>query len=336
MLDIFNDDAFGVVSLTDAVNKTPFVPGRAGAVAAWSEDGVSTTTIAVEEVAGELKLVSPTPRGAPGTSVGKEKRSVRSLRIPHYQIDDGIMADEVQGVRAFGQESQVETVFGLVNRRMAQHVAWRIDPTLEHQRIGALKGIIVDGDGNTVYNLFTEFGVSQMTEVDFDLDAGSPTAGALRQVCDDVARDVADELGGVGFSGLHAFCGKTFWQNLIAHSEVREVYLASQTRALELINPMAYRSIRIGDVTFEEYRGAVGGTAFVHTDKCHIFPVGVPGLYRTVYAPADYIETVNTPGLPRYAKQYRMPNDKGVSLEVQSNALSYVTRPRVLVKGKRT
>jgi hypothetical protein len=336
MLDIFNDDAFGVVSLTDAVNKTPFVPGRAGAVAAWSEDGVSTTTIAVEEIAGELKLVSSTPRGAPGTSVGKEKRSVRSLRIPHYQIDDGIMADEVQGVRAFGQESQVETVFGLVNRRMAQHVAWRIDPTLEHQRIGALKGIILDGDGSTVYNLFTEFGVSQMTEVDFDLDAGSPTAGALRQVCDDVARDVADELGGVGYSGLHAFCGKTFWQNLIAHSEVREVYLASQTQATQLLNPMAYRSIRIGDITFEEYRGSVGGTAFVHTDKCHIFPIGVPGLYRTVYAPADYIETVNTPGLPRYAKQYRMPNDKGVSLEVQSNALSYVTRPRVLVKGKRT
>lgn len=336
MLDIFNDDAFGVVSLTDAVNKTPFVPGRAGAVASWAEDGVSTTTIAVEEIAGELKLVSSTPRGAPGTSVGKEKRSVRSLRIPHYQIDDGIMADEVQGVRAFGQESQVETVFGLVNRRMAQHVAWRIDPTLEHQRIGALKGIILDGDGSTVYNLFTEFGVSQMTEVDFDLDAGSPTAGALRQVCDDVARDVADELGGVGYSGLHAFCGKTFWQNLIAHSEVREVYLASQTQATQLLNPMAYRSIRIGDITFEEYRGSVGGTAFVHTDKCHIFPIGVPGLYRTVYAPADYIETVNTPGLPRYAKQYRMPNDKGVSLEVQSNALSYVTRPRVLVKGKRT
>lgn len=336
MLDIFNDDAFGVVSLTDAVNKTPFVPGRAGAVASWAEDGVSTTTIAVEEIAGELKLVSSTPRGAPGTSVGKEKRSVRSLRIPHYQIDDGIMADEVQGVRAFGQESQVETVFGLVNRRMAQHVAWRIDPTLEHQRIGALKGIILDGDGSTVYNLFTEFGVSQMTEVDFDLDAGSPTAGALRQVCDDVARDVADELGGVGYSGLHAFCGKTFWQNLIAHSEVRDVYLASQTQAMQLLNPMAYRSIRIGDITFEEYRGSVGGTAFVHTDKCHIFPIGVPGLYRTVYAPADYIETVNTPGLPRYAKQYRMPNDKGVSLEVQSNALSYVTRPRVLVKGKRT
>ena len=67
MLDIFNDDAFGVVSLTDAVNKTPFVPGRAGAVASWAEDGVSTTTIAVEEVAGPGRRACgavcwPTPR----------------------------------------------------------------------------------------------------------------------------------------------------------------------------------------------------------------------------------------------------------------------------------
>lgn len=336
MLDVFNDDAFGVIALTDAVNKIPFTPGRAGAVAPWQEEGVPTLSIAIEEVAGELKLINPSQRGAPGTTIGKEKRTMRNLSIPHYAIADAIMADEVQGVRAFGSASAVDTVAALVERRLAQHSAWRLDPTLEHQRIGALKGVILDGDGNTVYDLFSEFGVSQMTEVDFDLDAGSPTAGALREVCDNVARDVADELGGVSYTGLHAFCGKAFWQDLIAHSEVREVYLASQSRAMELLNPTAYRSIRIGDITFEEYRGSVGGTAFVHTDKCHIFPLGVPGLYRTVYAPADYVETVNTVGLPRYARQWMMPNNKGVNLEVQSNALSYITRPRVLVKGKRT
>jgi hypothetical protein len=54
-----------------------------------------------------------------------------------------------------------------------------------------------------------------------------------------------------------------------------------------------------------------------------------------VYAPADYIETVNTKGMPRYAKQYPMPNDKGVNLEVQSNPLCYCVRPNTLVQGKR-
>ena len=65
-------------------------------------------------------------------------------------------------------------------------------------------------------------------------------------------------------------------------------------------------------------------------------PSGVPGLFRTVYAPADYIETVNTPGQRLYGKQWEMQNGKGVNLEFQMNALHYCTRPRVLIPGKRT
>jgi hypothetical protein len=74
----------------------------------------------------------------------------------------------------------------------------------------------------------------------------------------------------------------------------------------------------------------------VGTDAVHIFPVGVPGLYRTVYAPADYIETVNTLGLPRYARQWQSANGKRVEMESQMNALSYCTRPKVLMVGATT
>ena len=51
------------------------------------------------------------------------------------------------------------------------------------------------------------------------------------------------------------------------------------------------------------------------------------------FGPADYTETVNTIGLPRYAKQYPMPNGKGINLEVQMNAISLCTRPEVLRQG---
>jgi hypothetical protein len=39
MLDVFKQNAFGVLSLTDAINKIPFIPGRAGAVIDWNEAG---------------------------------------------------------------------------------------------------------------------------------------------------------------------------------------------------------------------------------------------------------------------------------------------------------
>lgn len=48
-LDIFSNNAFSVISLTDAVNKMPFVPGRIGQLGLFEEKGVSTTSIMIEE-----------------------------------------------------------------------------------------------------------------------------------------------------------------------------------------------------------------------------------------------------------------------------------------------
>lgn len=336
ILDVFNSDAFGVVSMTDSINKIPFVPGLAGQIIDWQEEGVPTTSIMLEEIAGELRLINPTPRGGKGQTTGKDRRTARTLLIPHYQIDDAIYADEVQGVREFGRPANVvRTVQGVVTNRMTQHVQWGLDPTLEYQRIGAIKGVILNGDGTTLYNLFTEFGVSQAAEVAFDLEAGSPGSGALFKKCKVVTRTMSKEMGGVPLVGVGALCSDSFYDALTAHKEVRETYL-SQQEASQLRNDVgrAYDSFRFGNITWYNYRGEVGGTKFIDDDKAHFFPMGTPGLWRTVYGPADYIETVNTPGLPRYAKQFKMPNDKGVNLEVQSNALSYCKRPATLMKGK--
>ena len=59
---------------------------------------------------------------------------------------------------------------------------------------------------------------------------------------------------------------------------------------------------------------------------------GVPGLFQSKYAPADYMETVNTVGLPYYAKQWQMEGGKGRVLESQSNPLHLCTRPNAIVE----
>ena len=341
VLDIFKSDAFSVVSMTDAINKAPFVPGRAGALIPWDESGVPTTTIMIEEYQGELKLLNPVPRGGPGETSSKIKRTARSIVIPHYQHDDAVMADELQGVREFGQGNQMRTVQSYVNQRLLEHAQWKLDPTLEHQRVGAVKGVILNGDGSTLMSLFTEFGVTQETEVAFDLANATPAKGVLRKACASVVRTIADNLGGAPFVGVHAFCGSTFFDELLAHPEVIDSY--KQTPMAQVLREgyvypngeMVYGAFEFGGIVWENYRGAIGGTAFVHADKAHIFPMGTPGLWRTAYAPADYVETVKTIGLPRYAKQYPMPNGKGVSLESQMNALNFCTRPKVLMQGKR-
>lgn len=340
VLDVFKTDAFNVISLSEAINKLPFVPGRAGTIINWGERGVATTTLLIEEKAGVLTIVNPSPRGGVGDAIPKQKRLAHPISIPHYQINDAVYADEVQGVREFGQEQSLATVQGVVNDRMAEFTA-DLDATLELQRVGAVKGIILNGDGSTLVNLFDEFGVTQEAEVDFDLDNATPASGALRKKVAQVVRLIENNLGGSPIVGIHAFCGDAFFDDLLAHVEVRASYLQTPMASVlrdGYVYPNGLKifgAFEFGGIVWENYRGSHGGTAFIDTDKCFIFPMG-GGLFRTVFGPADYIETVNTIGLPRYAKQYQWPNDKGIALEMQTNALSYFTRPKALIKGKRT
>jgi hypothetical protein len=62
--------------------------------------------------------------------------------------------------------------------------------------------------------------------------------------------------------------------------------------------------------------------------------VGVPDLFVEAYAPADYIETVNTLGLARYLKQEALDFDKGMAFEAQMNCLPICTIPRALVPAR--
>lgn len=335
VLDVFSQDAFGFVALTDAINKIPFAPSRASTLVDWNEQGVPVTTVEFEQIENVLTLVNPTPRGAPGETRAKPKRTVEVIKIPHYELNGAVNADEVQGVRAFGQGGMMQTAQDKVAEVQAIQ-AGDLDATLEFQRIGALSGIVLNGDLTTYLNLFTKFNVTPQTEVDFNLDSALDD-GALLTTCTQIVRGMARALGGTTFSGVYALCSDTFWDALLSNTERRKTYQAQN--AAQLRDGSPWGTYSYGGITFENYRGGVGaeeGTAFITTNKAYLFPVGVPRLFRTVYAPADYWETVNTVGLPRYSRLTPWRNMKGVSIDSQTNAMSYCTRPRALFKGKLT
>ena len=91
-------------------------------------------------------------------------------------------------------------------------------------------------------------------------------------------------------------------------------------------------------IHFKEYIGNttdINGTVFpfIPADEAIFFPMGTTNTFEVVFAPANYVETVNTRGLPVYAKQERMKFDKGIEIETQSNPLPICKRPEVLVRG---
>lgn len=343
MLDIFRNDAFSVTSLTDAIADKRYRPGRIGQMDLFATTGVTTLTVAIERIGDMIQLVPPSPRGAPGDVRDEPKRSIEDLRIPHFQRDWSVMADEVQGVRAYGSETELLTVQRLVAQKMRSNIE-DLDLTDEYSRLGAIQGVVVYKGGQTL-DLYQKFGVAQPAEIDFDLDNANPAEGALRAKCVGVVRSVRAALGGVPFDYVWAPCGDRFFDDLLAHREVRETY--KNWNEAQILRESYVGKNRSSNPTFEfggiiwENMGAVdldgdGSLIGIHTDKARFVPVGVPGLFRTYYAPADYIETVNTVGQRLYAKQYPHPNGKLIMGEVQTNALHIATRPGCLFRGKRT
>lgn len=340
-MSIFEGDAFTLARLTSVVNEIKFRPGRIGELGLFEAQGVDTTSVMIERKGDQLILVPPTPRGGPGVTLATDHRVLNALKVPHFEINDSVMADSVQNVRAFGTETGLESVQAKVVERLKIGVD-SMAVTEEHARMGAIKGVVTYADGSEL-DLFTEFEVTPEPVVEFDLSNGALPDGSLRRVCAGIVRRVTDLLGGVSMTGLHAFVGDDFFDDLLTHPEVRETFKGwNEAKILRegYVGPnrsssYSFGIFEFGGIVWENYRGAVGTTSFIGADECHIFPIGVPGLFQTRYAPADYVETVNTVGRRLYSKQKPFPNDKGMSLDVQMNALSYATRPKVLIGGVR-
>lgn len=333
MNDIFTPDMFSTTALTAAINQQPFLPGRIGEMKLFQEAGVPTTSVVVEKNQGALSLIATVPRGGPGATGKEDKRSGYSILIPHLKQAGALYADSVQGVRAFGQPNQLKTVEAARDEQL-ERMARNLDFTLEYHRLGAIQGRVYDSDGATVLlNCFTAFGEAEPAEVDFDLDNASPASGVVRKACAGIVRAIATALGAQPFTGVWAPCGDTFWDQLIAHAEVRQTYL-NQAEANQLRTGTAFETLNYGGITFENYRGY--GSVAIGATKCRFVPLGVPDLFITRFGPADYMSTVNTIGLPRYSSAEPMKHGRGLDLEAQSNPINICTRPSVLQRAKNT
>lgn len=343
ILDIFNNDAFSVTSLSLALKELPPVSTRLGDMGLFQVISVPTTSVAIERIGETLQIVPPSPRGGPGETRDYAKRSMQDVRIPHFQRDWSVMADEVQDVRKFGGMA-LQLVQDKVAEKLAVHTA-DFDATDELSRIGAIQGVVTYKDNSTL-DLFTTFGVPAPVEVDFDLDNAAPTDGSLRKSCTNIVRSMRTAMGGNPFSYVHAFVGDNFFDDLLQHPEVRETYKGwSEAQILResyvgknrAENPI----FEFGGIVWENYYGATGATGDaallgIQSEKARFIPVGSRGTFVSFFGPADYVDTVNLVGLQRYARQWTMPNGKGINGETQTNALHICTRPGVLLSARRT
>ena len=328
MLDIFRTDAFSLTTLSDAFIKAPYQPGQVGRLGLFRSKGIRTTTAVIEWKDGHLELIQSSPRGGPGSTTSNNKRTAESFIVPHLERERTIYADEVQNVRTFGSEDGAEAVQAVVDEKLAELRADH-EVTLEHLRIGAIQGIVKDADGSTLFNLFTKFGVSPQTAA-LAADDDTDTGNAFRASIQAAQRLAEADLGAAPVSGWLVLCGPTFFED--AQKDLGVTQTIRYQDAGRLAGSQGNggsRAFEFAGVRFEEYRG---GTDYIAAAEGFLIPLGVD-IFRTYFAPADFVEAVNTLGQPGYAK---LVNDadlnRWVKVHTQSNPLALCLRPRAIVK----
>lgn len=326
VLDVFKGDGFTVTSLTAAINDQKHLPTRIGDSHLFGEEGVTTPTVQIEKQGNKLILVPAADRGAPGVKIKGDKRQKIPFNVIHLPQEATIMADEIGGLVAFGSENQTETIENYVGQRLGK-MRRNTDATLEHHRIGAIRGKILDADGSSeLIDLYASFGLTKQTK---SLVLGTATT-KVKQKITEAIRMIEDKLGAAMVSGYRCYCSATFFDNLTNHTKVEMAYERWNDGAA--LRTTMRKGFPFGDVIFEEYRGNVAGVPFIPDGKAYLVPEGVDEMFMTYFAPANYVETVNTLGLPYYAKQKLLDFDKGVEIEAQSNPLCINTRPDCVIE----
>lgn len=319
------NNLFELTTLTAAVAKLPAVPSKLGAMGLFEERGVSTTTVVIDQSEGRLSLIPNTSRNAEAHTSRAAGRTRRVFETLHLPACAQILPSELQNIAAFGQGETAVSAATIINDRL-QQLKNHIEATREWQRVGAVRGQILDADGSVIYDLFREFGV-QKHSIELALSADGTD---VRKHLLDAKRHAERKLGGVLVQGWRAVCGSEFFDRLTGHKKVQAAFANWQEAADRLGGDMR-RGFRFGDIEFMEYDAHVGGQAFIPSDVAQLFPVA-RGVFQMVHAPANYNETANTVGLPFYARALERRMGKGWDVEVQSNPLALCLFPEALVE----
>ncbi len=326
--DVFNQDPFSAVTLTDEVNKMPFVPDFIGSLNLFEEQGVSTVLIQVQESQGTIGLVQTAPRCAPGEHHVPSKRTARTFSIPHLPKEDFIQVCELEGILAGRSDAlTLQSLQSVVSQRMAAMSA-SLDATEEWHMLGAINGLILDADGSVIYDLYSEFGVTALPTV--QLDFAALINGNLKQKLSQTMREQSKELQSATARRYVLLAGDDLYDGFVKSAETQRAYDRWQDGQHLRDGGLAYESFSYAGIEIVNYRAYVNGQDFIAPEKGRLIPIGVPGLFRKYYAPADRMSYLATMGLPRYAFTYPDERDRYVELHQQMNVLCLNTQPRAV------
>ena len=332
MLNPFDAGGYGLAEMTQAINLLPNVYTRLGQLGLFRYEGVTQRSVVIEQAEGVLNLLPTVPLGGPPTVANRDVRAMRSFTVPWIPHDDVVTPQDIQGVRGFGVADAADPLATIMERKLTR-MRVKHAQTREYMEVNALRGIVKDGAGTTLYNYLTEFGLAQQA---VDLVLGTATTNVQAKIRE-VLRKLETELKGETMTGVLALTSPELFDKLIGHGKVEEAYKYFSSTGAQPLREDTRRRFPFAGIVFEEYNATVtlstGGTeTLIPAGEAIAFPLGTLDTFVTYGAPANLIETVNTVGLPMYARQLARPDGSAIDVKTEASILPVNKRPRLAVR----
>lgn len=336
---------FTSLQLSDSVNRIPNNYGLLNALGLFPSEGSVSEIVEITIEDGTIRVLAAKERGAPGMSNDRVAPKKLFVQVPHFPMEDLILPRDLQGVLVTdGRTKQPNTLVREMNKRLTT-IRNKHAITLEWMRMGALKGLVTDGDAVQQIDLYDFFGITKLT-IDFLLG----TAGTdIISLCTQLRQSIDTNLKGETRTRIEVLVSSSFFNKFVQHAKVEKFWINWQA-AGQLANPSLIKAggqygrvFEFQQIVWREYYGtapvATGGagsalvsTPFVPVDYGYAYPSGTMNMFETWNAPANDIRVVNQPGQDIWISPKVLDHGEGVELKSQSNCLALVKRPEALVE----
>ncbi|MGR3438776.1 major capsid protein [Salipiger abyssi] len=338
-MNIFQNDAFRAMELGESIRIIPNQWGMIGEMGIFTPKPIRGTKFDIEKKNGVLQLVQSSTRGTPLPSQGRSKRDLIDFRTSRFGLKSRITADDIDGIRAFGSESELKQVMGEVFDRQ-EELRGSIDITREYLRAGALQGQVLDADGSMIADLHDAFGITRKS-VDFVLGTATTDLSAKSR---QVTRHIRTNLLGDVMTGVMGLMHPDFTDKLMAHDDFKERYKHYQNQnGGDPLRDDTSQGFDFQGIRWKEYQGEgpvpqEDGTtvtrSFVPAGEVMFFPLGSRQTFRQFNGSADYLGMTNLPGAEFYSALFPdRQEDRFADVEAMMQTLPMCMRPGVLVRG---
>ena len=342
LVNILENDAFTMASMSRAIQTAATTPRELGQAGIFTPEAIRTEVVAIEHRDGQLQLAPLDERGAPFAERTGDARNLRYFKTKRVAMHDRLSASDLAFVRQFDSEELVvnELQTEIARRQTGPTgLMSRCEARLEHMRLGALQGLLVDHNGDTVYDFYAEFGISAPPTV--FLDIANSTEGTLRtKIESQVTRPMRRKAKGRVFSGVGAYCGEGAWDALMANAEFRKRYeaAADAREAAKLTDGTLGLSVNFAGVTWREYFGADDGSSVnLGATDIRFYPMGDSGIFRHIMSPGETFSDLGQLGKDWYS--YLAPDQqfggdpRWIDLYVATYPMIVNTAPELSIPG---